>query len=272
MPGRVIEVVGETAAGCCGSITKRRPVPFTLSVTQMATRRWSVSDDCLGRSTAGIGAIGVYRPKLAAADAERAIRASGLRVTSVSWLAGLLDDFARCDDERSFEITEAIETARRLGADRLVIATGHTGGFCGGHARRVFADRVREVADLAAERTVRISVEMRTHAAGRRATVECGRQMAGLCDAIGRGNVDLVTPVAAAVDDEDLRLRSGLLRTTAIGTRLDSELRELADVGFDGVVELDDTERRPGAICCGGYLPSLERFRTAAERAAAALA
>ncbi|MEM9703573.1 MAG: hypothetical protein AAF907_14135, partial [Planctomycetota bacterium] len=85
----------------------------------MSTLRWQTADDVIGRQTHGIEGIGLYRPKLSEEASIDRLGTSGLRRTSLSWLAGLLDEFGPGDAQWDDEVRDAIGAAQRSGAAYL---------------------------------------------------------------------------------------------------------------------------------------------------------
>ena len=135
-----------------------------LSLNQITTRSWSLEEAVRGCVAAGIPAIGLWRDKVAATGVSRAaalVREAGLAVSSLC-RGGFLttaDPGARAaavDDNR-----RAIEEAAELGADTLVLVVG---GLPAGSrdllgARVELADRIAELAPVAAAAGVRLAIE-----------------------------------------------------------------------------------------------------------------
>jgi sugar phosphate isomerase/epimerase len=131
-----------------------------LSLNQMTTRRWTLTEAVEGCVRAGIEAIGVWRDPLAETGtraAAKLIRRAGLRVSSLC-RGGFLTDPAQAaiDDNR-----RAIDEAAELGAACLVMVVG---GLPDGSrdlagARRRVADGIGTLVPYAAQCGVRLALE-----------------------------------------------------------------------------------------------------------------
>jgi sugar phosphate isomerase/epimerase len=130
-----------------------------LSLNQITTNRWSVAEAAEGCARAGIGAIGLWRDKVAAAGgaqaAARAVRDAGLTVSSLC-RGGFFTAPGAIDDNR-----RAIEEAAALGTDLLVLVCG---GLPEGSrdlpaARAMVHDGIAAVLDDARAAGVRLGIE-----------------------------------------------------------------------------------------------------------------
>jgi sugar phosphate isomerase/epimerase len=130
-----------------------------LSLNQITTNRWSVAEAAEGCARAGIGAIGLWRDKVAAAGgahaAARAVRDAGLTVSSLC-RGGFFTAPGAIDDNR-----RAIEEAAALGTDLLVLVCG---GLPEGSrdlpaARAMVHDGIAAVLDDARSAGVRLGIE-----------------------------------------------------------------------------------------------------------------
>ena len=130
-----------------------------LSLNQVTTNRWSVAEAAEGCARAGIGAIGLWRDKVAAAGgaeaAARAVRAAGITVSSLC-RGGFFTAPGALDDNR-----RAIEEAATLGTEVLVLVCG---GLPAGSrdlpgARAMVHDGIAAVLDDAVAAGVRLGIE-----------------------------------------------------------------------------------------------------------------
>ena len=130
-----------------------------LALNQITTNRWSVREAAEGCARAGIGAIGLWRDKVAEAGgaeaAARAVRAAGLTVSSLC-RGGFFTAPGAVDDNR-----RAIEAAATLGTDLLVLVCG---GLPEGSrdlpgARAMVHDGIAAVLDDAIAAGVRLGIE-----------------------------------------------------------------------------------------------------------------
>ncbi len=130
-----------------------------LALNQITTNRWSVREAAAGCARAGIGAIGLWRDKVAeaggAAAAARAVRDAGLTVSSLC-RGGFFTAPDGVEDTR-----RAIAEAAALGTDLLVLVCG---GLPDGSrdlpaARAMVHDGIAAVLDDAAAAGVRLGIE-----------------------------------------------------------------------------------------------------------------
>jgi sugar phosphate isomerase/epimerase len=130
-----------------------------LALNQITTNRWSVREATEGCARAGIGAIGLWRDKVAAAGgaaaAARAVRDAGIEVSSLC-RGGFFTAPGAIDDNR-----RAIEDAATVGTDLLVLVCG---GLPEGSrdlpgARAMVRDGIAAVLDDARAAGVRLGIE-----------------------------------------------------------------------------------------------------------------
>ena len=133
-----------------------------LSLNQMTTERWSVSEAANGCARAGIGAIGLWRHKVAETgltQSARIVRDAGLRVSSLCRggmfpAATAAERQARIDDNR-----QAIDEAAELGTDVLVLVCGAAPDRNILAARDMVRDGIAELVPYARERGVKLGIE-----------------------------------------------------------------------------------------------------------------
>jgi sugar phosphate isomerase/epimerase len=130
-----------------------------ISLNQITTNHWGVREAADGCARAGIGAIGLWRDKVAAAGgpaaAARIVRDAGLEVSSLC-RGGFFTAAGAIEDNR-----RAIEEAATLGADLLVLVCG---GLPEGSrdlpgARAMVHDGIAAVLDDATAAGVRLGIE-----------------------------------------------------------------------------------------------------------------
>jgi sugar phosphate isomerase/epimerase len=135
-----------------------------LSLNTATTKRWTLPEAVDGATRAGLTAVGVWRDRVAEHGLEQSaklLREAGLRVSSLcrgGFLTASAPDAvaAALADNRA-----AIEEAAVLGAEALVLVVG---GLPGGDrdlagARRRVAERLHELAPIAADHGVRLALE-----------------------------------------------------------------------------------------------------------------
>lgn len=133
-----------------------------LSINEMTTYRWSFEEDVTHYRDAGIGAIGVWRQKMADYGEERALsllEESGLKVSNVLWAGGFTGSDGRTYQEAILDARDAIALTAALAADCLVVYSGGRNGHTQNHARRLFAGALGELLPVAEELGVNLAVE-----------------------------------------------------------------------------------------------------------------
>jgi sugar phosphate isomerase/epimerase len=133
-----------------------------FSINEMTTYRWSFEEDVSHYRTAGIGAIGVWRQKLADYGEERGaelLAGSGLAVSNLLWAGGFTGSDGHTFRESLNDALEAVRLAATLRAGSLVVYTGGRNGHTQNHARRLFTTALAEMLPLARELQVILAVE-----------------------------------------------------------------------------------------------------------------
>jgi sugar phosphate isomerase/epimerase len=131
-------------------------------MNEVTTLRWSLFDDVSGYRNAGIGALGIWRPKLAEFGEDRGIdlvRDSGLAVSSVSWVGGFTGQNRQSFDDAVAEARDVIHLAGQLEADAVTVISGGRCGHIRSHARRLLVDALCELGDDAARAGVALAVQ-----------------------------------------------------------------------------------------------------------------
>ena len=134
----------------------------TLAISELSTLRWSLEEDVHAYSQRGFKGIGVYRPKLEDYGLDRAIELLAefsLSVTSLSWVGGFTGSDGRGFGESVLDAIEAIGDAANLRADTLIVLAGGRNNHIRNHARRTLCEALREIAGVAEEYGVRMSLE-----------------------------------------------------------------------------------------------------------------
>lgn len=133
-----------------------------LSINEVTTYRWTFEEDVTRYLAAGIGAIGVWRQKLADYGEERGIRLlkeSGLAVSNLLWAGGFTGSDGHTYQESLADAREALALAAALNAGCLVVYSGGRNGHTQNHARRLFASALNELLPLAERQGVTLAVE-----------------------------------------------------------------------------------------------------------------
>ena len=131
-------------------------------MSELTTYRWSLLDDVTQYSDAGIGAIGIWRPKLVEFGEERGIellRDSDLAVSSVSWAGGFTGANGHSLADAIDDATAAIQLCADLGAKSLVIASGPRSGHTSNHARELVVNALQELSPIAAAYGVGLALQ-----------------------------------------------------------------------------------------------------------------
>ena len=200
---------GETPAARVG-----RP---RLALGQPTTRRWSLDRDLAAVREFGFDAVGLWNGKFEGKNRRRiarAVRASGVPVTSLSWVGGFThgDGFER--KQAWFEAVDAVKLAAGVGAKCVCVATGGSGGFTAKHAASALVpETLRRLAAVAAEFHVHLAVQPLVGRHGRQSVVRDVFTTLDLLDAVGRPNVGMVLPTALMAEDPSLVNRVGEFAT-----------------------------------------------------------
>ena len=135
--------------------------PLRLSLSQMTTLRWTLSDEVLQLKQAGFDAIGLWRPKLSQFGEDRAAEAlarARLQVSSLSFAGGFTGGCGFSYVEAIADGRSAIDQARTVGAKTLIMVGGSTNGHTARHSHRLVVDGLRQLADDAERAHVTLSV------------------------------------------------------------------------------------------------------------------
>lgn len=134
----------------------------TLAISQLSTLRWSFEEDAQAYAARGFKGIGVYRPKLEDFGLDRAIELlaeSELSATSLSWAGGFTGSDGRAFEDALLDAVNAVNDAANLRAETLIVLAGGRNNHIRNHARRTLCDALNEIAAVAEEFNVRLSLE-----------------------------------------------------------------------------------------------------------------
>ena len=133
-----------------------------LSLNQITTRDWTLPEAVAGCERAGIPWIGLWRDKVADVGLDEAARLLDRSDVAVSSLCRA--GFFPSEDQAAFEEQvadgeRAIEEARRLGTDVLVLVCGGMVGRDLAGARRAVAEGIDRMVPTAQREGVRLAIE-----------------------------------------------------------------------------------------------------------------
>ncbi len=141
-----------------------RPSPRmnTLAISQLSTLRWNFHEDAAAYAARGFTGIGIWRPKLEDFGLDRTIELlaeSSLSVTSLSWVGGFTGSDGRGVDEAIADAIAAVRDAANLRAETLIVLAGGRNNHIRNHAKRTFCEALQEIAVVAEDFGVRLSIE-----------------------------------------------------------------------------------------------------------------
>jgi sugar phosphate isomerase/epimerase len=133
----------------------------SFSVHQTSTYRWSLEEDLAGYVRAGVGGIGLYRPKVAEFEDDVAIdlvRSSGLAVTSLSWIGPFTGSDGARQAEALFDAGEALRFAAAVGAGTVAVVSGGTWPHIPSNAQRLLTEALTQLCAQAADLDLRLAL------------------------------------------------------------------------------------------------------------------
>jgi sugar phosphate isomerase/epimerase len=135
-----------------------------LSISEVTTRDWTLAEDVKNYAAAGIEGIGVWRDKLDRYGLEEGVQLLADSPLQVANLvdAGYFPRKTRSQTRQAIEdVLEAIELARRLKTDCLLIVTGDVGSFYRtvDEAKQLVIGALKEVMPSAESAGVRLAIE-----------------------------------------------------------------------------------------------------------------
>lgn len=236
-----------------------------LSLNQMTTPRWSVVEAVDGCARHGIGGIGMWREKVAevgAASAGRVAREAGVRVSSLcrgGWFP------AAHDAERRARIADtrcAIEEARELGTNTLVLVCGAAPDRDLDGARRMVEDAIGELVPFAEEHGVRLAIEpLHPMFAADRSVVNTLAQAGRIAGRFPPDRVGVIVDVYHVWWDPDVYAEITRAGRRIFGFHISDWITPLPDVLMgrgmmgDGVIEV---RRLAQAVGAAGYAGPIE--------------
>jgi sugar phosphate isomerase/epimerase len=141
--------------------TKTSIAPLRLSLSQLTTLRWPMTEEVVQLKQAGFDAIGLWRPKLSQfgeARAAEALTRARLQVSSLSFAGGFTGGCGLGYLEAIEDGRLAIEEARTVGAKTLIVVGGSANGHTVRHSHRMVKDGLCQLADSAERAQVTLSV------------------------------------------------------------------------------------------------------------------
>ena len=135
--------------------------PVKLSLSQLTTLRWNVSEEVTQAKQTGYDAIGIWRRKLVEFGEQRAaeyLHRHRLSVSSLSFAGGFTGGCGFSYLEAIADCRQAIEQARILGARNVVVVGGSQNGHTVRHSRRLVVDALKELGDAAGVAQTRLSL------------------------------------------------------------------------------------------------------------------
>ena len=133
-----------------------------LAISEVTTYRWSFEEDVRQYVAAGIGAIGVWRQKLADFGEERGIEllnASGLKVSSLLFAGGFTGSDGRTHADSIVDARQAIRLAAALHSPCLLVHSGSRGLHTQNHVRRLLRTALEKLLPIAEEVGVSLAME-----------------------------------------------------------------------------------------------------------------
>lgn len=133
-----------------------------LSLNQITTKSWSLTEAVSGCRDAGIRWIGLWRDKVAEVGLNESVallRSGGMRVSSLCRGGFFAADSAQARAQALADNRLAVDEATALGTDVLVLVCG---GIAGGNlaaSREMVAEGIAALAPYAGERGVRLAIE-----------------------------------------------------------------------------------------------------------------
>ena len=184
------------------------PARPRLALGQPTTRRWSLARDLRAVREAGLDAIGLWKGKFGEKtrrDVVRAVRGSGVAVSSLSWVGGFTHGDAFDRRQAWYEASEAVKLAGAVGAGCVCVATGGAGGFTQNHAANtLIPGTLQKLAAIAGEFDVQVAVQPLPGRLGKNSVVRTVFETLDLLDRTSRTNVGLVFPTTLMARDPSL--------------------------------------------------------------------
>lgn len=133
-----------------------------LSLNQITTYHQGFDEDLIHYREAGIGRVGVWRPKLeefGELTALEMLEDLDMGVSSVSWVGGFTGRHGYAFDDAIREARELIRWAGMARAESVVIASGGRAGHTARHARRLLVEALEILGPEASAANVKLAVQ-----------------------------------------------------------------------------------------------------------------
>jgi sugar phosphate isomerase/epimerase len=143
------------------AVSSKSIAQMKISLSQLTTLRWTLSDEVSQLKQTGFDAIGLWRPKLVEFGEHRAaelLQKARLSVSSLSFAGGFTGGCGFTYDEAIADGRHAIDQATIVGAQNVIMVGGPRHGHTARHCRRLVVDGLRHLADFAELSHVKLSV------------------------------------------------------------------------------------------------------------------
>lgn len=150
---------GQPNSYAISAANKLTVAPLKLSVSQLTTHRWKLSDEADQLKREGFDSIGLYRPKIVEFGDQRAaemIHKAKMTVSSLSFTGGFTGSRGFGYQEAIEDGYRAIEQAKTLGARNLIVVSGARNLHTVNHCRKMVIDGVRKLADYASRDRIQL--------------------------------------------------------------------------------------------------------------------
>lgn len=140
----------------------RSPGRDRLAMHGVTTIRWSLTEDVVAASEFGLTNIGLWRRKVHDFGEEKSVELlhdHNMHVSSLSWAGGFTGFHGYSFREAMADATDAVDLAKQLQADCLILTSGGRAMHTRNNARRLLIDALRELGDYAGERGVTLAVQ-----------------------------------------------------------------------------------------------------------------
>jgi sugar phosphate isomerase/epimerase len=143
------------------AVSDKSIAPLKLSLSQLTTLRWRLSDELFQLKQTGYDAIGLWRPKVAEFGERHTaamLEEERISVSSLSFAGGFTGGCGLSYLEAIADGRQAIAQASVLGAKNLIMVGGSQNGHTVRHSRRMVVDGLRILGDVAANANVKLSL------------------------------------------------------------------------------------------------------------------
>lgn len=239
---------------------------FRISISEFSTNRWSFFQDVLQASKRAYDGIGIWRKKVDDIGIDEAIdflHEMQMSVSSVSWAGGFTGSDGRSHVAAVEDAIEAMEFARQVNADCLIVHPGSLNNHTDRHAMRLIKSALDTLAPIASDFGIRLALEPRFGASALNWTfLRRFEQTLELLHEYAPEEVGLVLDLYHVGNDNEVFSRLNSLRDRIALVQVADRreciwnednrsvpgngnvpiakwLRRLADVGYDGFLELE---------------------------------